>query len=91
MKQLMSSVELFSLKILHLFPMLYNFSDVIQCDVSNEDRLWGSKKWTPEEVHLITTMKSSLKNRRTYVSRFFMNKKDSHTDRHTSTKMPNLG
>ena len=26
----MSSVELFSLKILHLFPMLYNFSDVIQ-------------------------------------------------------------
>lgn len=30
MKQSMSSVELFSLKILHLFPMLYNFSDVIQ-------------------------------------------------------------
>lgn len=70
--------------------MLYNFSDVIQRNVSSED-FGGSKKWTPEEVHLITTIKSSLKNRKTYVSRFFMNKKDSHTDRHTSTKMPNLG
>lgn len=56
----MSSVELFSLKILHLFPMLYNFSGVIQCDVSNED-FGVPKKRTPEEVHLITTMKSSLK------------------------------